>query len=415
MVRPSDAETELIVLSEPPPAPPPASARRLGRGLVVLAVLAVLALLVDSGIRWYGRHEAPERSADAPIAVESAAIVKTDMSTAESLPGTLGYGTARQVKGGRDGIVTWLPKPGSSVKRGKQLFRVDDQPVPLFYGGMPLFRTLQETGTAGRDVRIIATNLKALGYSIGTQPGAGETVTRTRPAPPSPTPSASAAPPGTVTTRVTVRKGEGVLTRSLIAAIKNWQQDTALPVTGRIGVGDVAVLPSAVRVDSVTAQLGDSAAAPLMSVTTTAKVITVTAELAQAGAIEQGDRVTVVLPDDKSVPGEVVAVGRVVQSGNGEAGDPNATPKLAVTVTVDDANTVARLDAAEVQVTFAAETRKGVLAVPIGALVALSEGGYAVQIAGGGLVAVETGLFAKGLVEVTGDGLAEGTNVVTTS
>ena len=64
---------------------------------------------------------------------------------------------------------------------------------------------------------------------------------------------------------------------------------------------------------------------------------------------------------------------------------------------------------------FAAETLEGVLAVPVGALVALSEGGYAVQPAGGGLVAVRIGMFAKGLVQVTGDGLAEGDAVVTTS
>jgi hypothetical protein len=31
------------------------------------------------------------------------------------------------------------------------------------------------------------------------------------------------------------------------------------------------------------------------------------------------------------------------------------------------------------------------------------------------LVAVQTGLFADGMVEVSGDGLAEGTKVVTTS
>jgi hypothetical protein len=56
-----------------------------------------------------------------------------------------------------------------------------------------------------------------------------------------------------------------------------------------------------------------------------------------------------------------------------------------------------------------------VLAVPVGALVALSEGGYAVQLTGNRLVAVETGMFAKGMVEVTGDGIAEGDEVVTTS
>lgn len=55
------------------------------------------------------------------------------------------------------------------------------------------------------------------------------------------------------------------------------------------------------------------------------------------------------------------------------------------------------------------------LTAPVGALVALSEGGYAVQLAAGGLVAVKTGMFANGWVEISGAGLSAGTEVVTTS
>ncbi len=84
-------------------------------------------------------------------------------------------------------------------------------------------------------------------------------------------------------------------------------------------------------------------------------------------------------------------------------------------MTLDQPAVIARLDSADVQVDFVAETHKGVLAAPVGALLALSEGGYAVQVEGGGLVAVEIGIFAKGLVEVKGDGLVAGTRVVTTS
>jgi hypothetical protein len=96
-------------------------------------------------------------------------------------------------------------------------------------------------------------------------------------------------------------------------------------------------------------------------------------------------------------------------------GAADATPKLTITITADKPATVAKLDSADVQVDFAAETHKGVLVAPVGALLALSEGGYAVQVEGGGLVAVETGIFTKGLVEVTGDGLRAGVRVVTTS
>jgi hypothetical protein len=47
--------------------------------------------------------------------------------------------------------------------------------------------------------------------------------------------------------------------------------------------------------------------------------------------------------------------------------------------------------------------------------VALREGGYAVQTADGKYHAVQTGMFANGMVEISGDVLAEGLKVVTTS
>jgi predicted ribosome-associated RNA-binding protein Tma20 len=56
-----------------------------------------------------------------------------------------------------------------------------------------------------------------------------------------------------------------------------------------------------------------------------------------------------------------------------------------------------------------------VLAIPVAALLALAEGGYAVELVDNGsthLVGVETGLFADGLVEVKGNGLSAGDLVV---
>ena len=51
--------------------------------------------------------------------------------------------------------------------------------------------------------------------------------------------------------------------------------------------------------------------------------------------------------------------------------------------------------------------------MPVAALLALAEGGYGVQVVDGRhdpLRGGETGLFADGRVEITGDGLAEGTD-----
>jgi peptidoglycan hydrolase-like protein with peptidoglycan-binding domain len=387
MVTPSDADTQLIPLTPPP------GRRRIGYRIAGAAVLA--GVLAAAAIGWAGRHTAPARPAGQPVGVQGATLVKMDMSTSQTLPGTLGHGTAHTLKGNRDGIVTWLPTPGKSVKRGQQLYRVDDEPVPLFYGGLPLYRTLADRNTVGRDVRIVADNLRALGYSIGRQPGPGERVPQNAPAE-QPAPAASGAPTTASSTpavhRVTVRRGDGVLTASLQAAIKRWQTDQQLPATGTVGPGDVAVLTGAVRVDSIAVQPGDSANATLMSITPTAKVI-----------------------DIRAAAGRVAAVGTALMVPEGDTGGANATPKLTVTITVDKPAVIAKIDSADVQVDFVAETHKGVLAAPVGALLALSEGGYAVQIEGGGLVAVEVGIFAKGLVEISGDGLAAGTRVVTTS
>jgi hypothetical protein len=82
---------------------------------------------------------------------------------------------------------------------------------------------------------------------------------------------------------------------------------------------------------------------------------------------------------------------------------------------LDDPNAVRSLDTAPVRVQFSTDTRRGVLAVPVGALLALSEGGYALQTDQNTLIRVTVGLFARGMVEVSGPGLGEGTRVVTTS
>jgi hypothetical protein len=84
-------------------------------------------------------------------------------------------------------------------------------------------------------------------------------------------------------------------------------------------------------------------------------------------------------------------------------------------VSLDDPAVGGTLDGAPVTVLVVRQSREGVLAVPVESLLALREGGYAVQVAGadGGsrYVAVQLGLFTDGWVEVTGD-LAEDDRVV---
>jgi Putative peptidoglycan binding domain len=354
---------------------------RRRRVLTLLAGLGVAG--AGSGIvvtRWAAHDGTPAPVTPPGQAVATVAVERTDLSTARTMPGTLGYGTPRTIRGG-SGTVTWLPPAGTTVTLGRPLYRNDDQPVILLYGATPMFRTIQGAGTTGRDVRVIVDNLRALGYQTGDQPHH-------------------------------IRPGDGVLTPGVVAAVKKWQQDTGRPVTGTITPEHVAVLPGPVRVAEVIAELGGPAADGVLTVTGRTKVVTVPVGAADLGSISRGDAVQVELPGGTTTDGTVTAVARDARpAADAEGGQP----LVDVTVTVKKADAVKKLDTAPVQVSFAGEIRENVLAVPVAALLALREGGHAVQIADGPLIAVETGMFAMGMVEISGDGLAEGSRVVTVS
>ena len=87
----------------------------------------------------------------------------------------------------------------------------------------------------------------------------------------------------------------------------------------------------------------------------------------------------------------------------------------AATASVDDPSRRPRsatdLDQAPVDVTITRSLEEDALAVPVTALLALAGGGYGSSSSARRattLVAVETGVYADGYVQVAGDGIAEG-------
>lgn len=328
----------------------------------IISGVAVLALLGGAGFAWANRP-APRAQPAGPENAETVAVTKTDLANTAEFPGTLGFGPATTLKGRRAGTVTWLPAPGTVVEPGQPLYKVDDRPIVLFAGDTPLFRKLDQPGTRGPDVKVVNQNLNLKGDEYGS---------------------------------VTA------------AAIKRWQKANKLQETGVLEPGDVAVLPGKVRVESAKAQLGESAEGDLLSLTGADRAVSVDVPADQVDVLKQGTKVKTVLPDGKEADGTVTAVGTTATQTEGK----NEGPKVTATVTLADAGTVA---SGPVRVKVASENKQGVLAVPVGALVALKEGGYALQRKDGGYLSVQTGLFADGLVEVSGDGLSEGMEVVTTS
>ncbi|MFJ5213273.1 hypothetical protein ACIP98_00995 [Streptomyces sp. NPDC088354] len=367
--------------------------RRRHRFTVTLAVLLSAGTAGAGTFAWNARAGSHETAPEQPVHLHTAKVARTDLSTRRTMPGTLGYGRPLPLRGKGAGTVTRLPSPGARAARGKPLYWVNDQPVTVFFGDTPFFRPLDKPGLHGRDVTVLADNLRALGYDTG------DTGWSSR---------GTAGADGA--------SGGDEFTPALSAALKRWQQHTGQQATGTLALGRAVVLPGPVRVNTVGAVLGDPAEADLLTYTSTAKSVALTLDATDVGGVRTGQAVTVTLPDNREVPATVTVVARAVQGGSSDEEQAQAgPPTVAVTVTPRRAADVEALDSASVQVLFTSTERKGVLTVPVTALVALREGGYAVQRPGGALVAVKTGMFSDGLVEISGPGVSEGMTVVTAS
>lgn len=345
----------------------------------LLPALAAALVLGAAGVYAYSRltEPPPAQPATQPAAAETAEVQRTDLVTSVTVSGTLGYGEPTVFTGRKAGTLTWLPTVGTVVDRGQKLYAVDAKTVPLLFGDTPLYRRLELGMTPGPDVAELIANLRALGYR-----NAG--------------------------------KGD-VFSEGTQAAVKRWQKANKLDETGALDMGDVVILPGTVRIDSLTVQPSAPAAAELFKYTPVAKAVAAPLNPTQidVAAMKPGGKVTLTLPGGAQTVGTV----STITASSGDS-DGSGAPTQTATITVDDQAAVAALDSGPVDVTVITATHKGVLAVPVTALLALGEGGYALQVVtdrGTSLVGVRTGMFAGALVEVTGDGLAEGMRVVRAS
>jgi peptidoglycan hydrolase-like protein with peptidoglycan-binding domain len=337
-------------------------------GGIVLAVVVGAAGVAAFGVDLSSSD--PARATRLPPATGK--VTRATLTETEKVSGTLGYGDPKTVTGRGAGTVTWLPAAGSTVDRGKPVYRRDELPVPLLYGSLPLYRVLR-SGVEGTDVKQFEENLAALGYQ-------GFTV-------------------------------DDEFTGSTADAVRQWQEDLGLKETGTVDASQVVVAAGAIRVSSLTASVGDPATGPILAYTGVTRQVDIALDVAKQHLVSDGIAATVTLPDDSTVEGKVTSVGTVATTSGGNG---QQTTTIAVVVSVADQKALGLLDSAPVSVTLVSDTRENVLTVPVAALVALAEGGYGVQVIEGGAsryVAVKTGMFAGGRVEISGGGIAEGTVV----
>jgi peptidoglycan hydrolase-like protein with peptidoglycan-binding domain len=355
--------------------------RRRGRTRwFVAAAVLVVVLGTGSAVLLTRVSSATPVQEAAPPPVETAEVAKTDLSEEEEADGTLGYGEESTVGGRKPGTITSLPAAGATVTRCKPVYGVDAKPVPLFYGTLPFYRDLAEGAADGPDVKQLEENLKACGYGgFGTP--------------------------------------DKKFTSATAAALKKWQKALGLDQTGAFGQGDVVLAAGEFRVSSLAAKLGSPAQGEVLKTTGTVRSVQVKLDAAKQDLAQQGAKASVTI-NGKTSKGTITDVGKAAVEGKDGAGQDDGKPKITVTVQLDDPAVAGSLDSAPATVRFTKDVHQGVLAVPVGALLALAEGGYAVEVDENGqrrLIAVETGLFSGGKVEVTGAGLTAGMRVVTTS
>jgi multidrug efflux pump subunit AcrA (membrane-fusion protein) len=326
-----------------------------------------------------GSDPAPVRAATPDTA--TATVERRDLVDRDTIQGTLGYADAFTLVAGVAGTITRLPDPGTVVRRGHALYDVDDAPAAwLLYGSLPAWRDFTPGMSDGADVRQLERNLRALGYD----PDHDMTI-------------------------------DDDWTWATTAAVERFQDARDMTEDGTLGRGEIAFRPGPTRVGEVRATVGQAVApgAQIEQLTSTKREITVALDADRQELARAGADVTVDLPNGRSARGRITDVAKVAEKPASEDADPT----IAVTIVMrGKAAHGTGLDQAPVDVGFARERSKNVLAVPVTALLARAGDGFAVEVVEAGrhrLVPVEPGTYADDYVEVSGDGLQAGMTVVT--
>ena len=345
--------------------------RRFLTGIGALAAVGSIGTVVAFGGRGDDQRAAAADGGTATTPPAATVKVTTrDLVQTSDFDGTLGFGDTSDLIVGAGGVVTAIVPAGTIVDRGGDLIEIDGKTVVLLIGARPMWRMLGDGVSDGPDVQQLEENLIALGVATADELGPNQT-----------------------------------WTWKTTAAVKRWQSARGVEQTGRVDRAQVVFKPGAVRIAQNTVAVGGQVGGPVAKVTAVTKGVKVDLSAKKQSLIKVGDKVQVVLPDGTTKPATIATIGTVAtaQSQNGQQGDPT----IPVTVAFDDPNSAPNLDQAPVKVRVTTNAARGVLAVPVGALLALSGGGYALErLSGDGTteqVAVKLGAFADNFVQVSGD------------
>ena len=350
--------------------------------LVLLAIAGMMALDLVS-VDEIPISDQPTVAYDASEpSTETAAVALRDLVETLAVDGTLGFGTVEPLATNTTGIVTQLPRVGTTIEFGGALFWADNVPIILLRGTLPQWRAFEEGMGNGDDVAQLEATLTEFIEN----------------------------------SKLDIND---VFNEHTAAVISELQKSLGTAQTGTLPLGSVAFSNEPVRIAQVNVVVGQSIGpqTPALEVTRMMQEVVVDLDPARLDLFATGTPVTIRLPTGDTFDGEVREFAAVATQNidfrTGEAADPT----IDVRISFVDATPEGMLDGSPVEVEVTKAVTAGVLTVPVVALIALRDGGHAVEVWDGferHLVAVETGEFAEGYVEVEGD-LSEGELVVVPS
>jgi peptidoglycan hydrolase-like protein with peptidoglycan-binding domain len=277
--------------------------------------------------------------------------------------------------------VTRIATAGAAIAVGEAVYALDGRDVVLLLGTTPVYRALRE-GDAGPDVAQLQTNLVALGFG------------------------------GTPQIHT-----DGTFDHATTLAVKRWQAARHVETGGVVRLGDVVVLPAAVRVTAAHAAIGAAVqpGSPMIDLASVDEVVKIDLDPGLAPSVHVGDPIRFSAPDGADIPGSIVSVGAPTVSDQGSGNGPPGQLVITAVAAPEDPAALAALDGAVLQSDVTTGTSPDTLAVPVAALVVLADGSFGVEVSAAGtthFVRVEPGIYDRTMVEIHADGIAEGDQVV---
>lgn len=340
--------------------------------LLRITAAGIAVIVVAGGALWFtSTGEAPATTTTEPAAAEiiTDTVTRKTLEHTEEFAGSLGYGDQFALPGQASGTLTAVPEEGEILVPGDKLYQVDDRPTYWARGDIPMYRSLG-SGSEGADVEQLQRYLQSTGH---------------------------------LSDDATIDGEFGGATRT---AVKAWQDEHGLEDTGRIDSTQLLFLPyESIRVAAVP-RVGDFVSGGVLEVTEADLFVTLDVSARRKSVFEGEPSIEVETADGLRHEAAIESI-TAQQAQDGFGGQSYRIRLQLVAETTQEPGET-KVEVIDVLATDA-------LAVPARALVALVEGGYAVEVVQpdgtAAYVPVEIGEFADGWVEISGD-VVEGAAVV---